>query len=215
MDDDDLQRALAENYIRTWREQFHLQKNEPSIWADKAFQLFHASDVLYATYRAARSRHDADPVNYYKPVFSMVPVYELRLITLVYYLRGLALENLLKGTLVAKKLEPGKTHDLRKLATRIGVVLTDRQFLLLYEITQIVKWLGRYHVPHSADQMTPRSGLRQFPSIPGDLDEREEGEILALIGLLIEDHKKHAKIFDAARPRLPTAPEDGSSAGTL
>lgn len=199
MTTDKIKKALAENYTRTWREQFHLQKKEPLLWGDKAFELFHASDVLNAAYQQAQARHNADPMNYYKPFGSMVPIYELRLLKLVYYLRGLAVENLLKGILVAKEIKIERTHDLRRLATKAALPLSKRQFLLLDELAGAVTWHGRYHVPLHVEEMTPRAGLRDFPSIPGELDEREQTEVIALIKQLIETYKKQIEIFAPIR----------------
>ena len=195
----ELRKALAENYTRTWREQFHLQRDEPLMWGDQAFELFHASDILNATYQQAKARHDADPMNYHRPFGSMVPIYELRMLKLVYYFRGLGLENLLKGILVAKELPAERTHDLRKLAEKAGLALNERQAVLLDELTAVIIWYGRYHIPLSVDQMTPRETLRDFPSIPGDLDDREQTEVIALVAYLIEVYKKSVADFASVR----------------
>lgn len=62
-------------------------------------------------------------------------------------LRGMSLELMFKGVLVARKEQPGKSHDLVALARSAGISVTQEQRLYLQLLTHSVKWVGRYPVP--------------------------------------------------------------------
>jgi hypothetical protein len=199
MDDDDLRKALAENYTRTIREQFALANVEPMMWGDQAFELIYSAEILSLNYQNAQARHDANMFAYYVPVGDMKPIYALRSLRVVYYLYGLAIENFLKGIFVCMDKKPPRSHDLRKLAVSAKVESTDRQATLLDELTAIIVWGGRYHLPWSVDEFAPRPTVREFPSIPGTLGLHELREIVELVSQTAKAFKEKLKAFEPIR----------------
>ena len=78
-------------------------------------------------------------------------------------LAGFAIENLLKGQLVARESpfnENGKfkfgTHDLRQLASDAGYQMDEAENRLLERIEEFTVWTARYPVPIGSDSMRPR-----------------------------------------------------------
>ena len=78
-------------------------------------------------------------------------------------LAGFAIENLLKGQLIARRVhldENGKfklgTHDLRQLASDAGYALNKAENQLLERIQEFTVWTARYPVPLDSDAMRPR-----------------------------------------------------------
>ncbi len=192
-------KAMAENYTRSIQNQFYLQSDEPLMWGDQAFELIHAAEILGVAYQQAKIRHAANMFEYFKPVGDMKPIYALRLIKMVYYLYGLSIENFFKGILVAKETKPPRSHDLKELSQLSGFLTDDRRTLLLDELTAVVLWHGRYHLPLDVEKFTPRPGLRDFPSIPRELGHQELPEVIDLLGDIARAFKKEMKAFEPVR----------------
>ena len=85
----------------------------------------------------------------------------------VYFmLMGLAIENLLKGILMAQHPEYlhqktrlsnlVKTHDLLRLCNACGLATTPSESDLLSMLTEYVVWRGKYPVPLEIADMPPR-----------------------------------------------------------
>lgn len=202
-------KAMAENFKRTWQEQFHLQNREPEMWGHQAFELFHVSDVLNARFQAAAAAHRADAPNlwrnYYQPNGSMIPIWDRNLIKHVNYFRALGIENLLKAILISREEKPGRSHDLVILADRARCPTTPRQQTLLRELTAVIRWSSRYVMPLDFDDVTPREGLRDFPSLPGDIGEAEEREIIELIRQLVKQYSAALAAFEPIRRKRSKA----------
>ena len=87
-----------------------------------------------------------------------------RIQSVAYMLAGFAIENLLKGLLVARESpfdENGRfkfaTHDLRQLAQDAGYELDESENRLLERVQEFTVWTGRYPVPIASDSMRPRA----------------------------------------------------------
>lgn len=87
-----------------------------------------------------------------------------RIQTVPYMLAGFAVENLLKGILVAKRQHVDtsgrfklKRHDIRQLALDAGYVLSIEENRLLERVEQFTLWAARYPAPITADDMRPRA----------------------------------------------------------
>jgi hypothetical protein len=103
-------------------------------------------------------------------------------------LRGLAIENLLKGILVHRNAErwvprPSAanrplyhwTHDLEFLARDAEVELDGEDVRVCRQLTLYIEWGGRYPTA-----MAPKKHGREGASWKGDDDERVEGLYMRL-----------------------------------
>lgn len=94
-----------------------------------------------------------------------------------YLLAGLALENIMKGILIARDkslLSKGMIsnkkilkHNLSDLFKEVGLALSDRELNLVERVSETVVWAGRYPVPK-------HESARALRPIPGSLP-REPG----------------------------------------
>ena len=121
-----------------WDQQHEFALNDPLMWQLKADSLAAAFDVLIEDdirrkLESARAR---------------------RIPSVEYMLAGFALENLLKGQLIARhkhRDETGafklKTHDLRQLARDAGYEMSEPENRLLEKIQEFATWTARYPVP--------------------------------------------------------------------
>jgi hypothetical protein len=87
-----------------------------------------------------------------------------RVQSVAYMLAGFAIENMLKGTMVAAgkhRSESGqfklKTHDLRQLAVSAGHTLNEEENRLLERVQEFTVWTARYPVPINPEDMRPRA----------------------------------------------------------
>ena len=131
-----------------WDEQHRLLAAEPLSWLLKAESLVAAFEVLIAD--DERLALEGQP--------------ERRIQSVAYMLAGFAIENLLKGLLVARESpveKDGKfkfaTHDLRQLAQDAGYELDESENRLLERVQEFTVWTGRYPVPIESDSMRPRT----------------------------------------------------------
>ena len=94
--------------------------------------------------------------------------------SVAYMLSGFAIENLLKGHMVASGKHRGnsgefklKTHDLRQLAVDAGHSLNEEENRLLERIQEFTVWTARYPVPINPEDMRPRptGALLRVPTI--------------------------------------------------
>lgn len=130
-----------------WDEQHRLLSNQPIAWRLKAESLIASFEVLIAEdERMARENLPGR-----------------RIQSVAYMLAGFAIENLLKGQLVARnehRDSNGKfklvTHDLRQLALDAGYDLNEAENRLLERIQEFTVWTARYPVPLDSGAMRPR-----------------------------------------------------------
>jgi hypothetical protein len=118
------------------------------IWLLKADSLIAAFDVLIAD--DERMERENLPGR--------------RVQSVAYMLAGFAIENLLKGILIAEKTplnENGKftlkSHELLELAADAGYELVETDQRLLERIQEFTVWTGRYPIPLNSESMRPRS----------------------------------------------------------
>ena len=130
-----------------WDEQHRLLSNLPIAWQLKAESLIAAFEVLIAD--DERMERENLPGR--------------RIQSVAYMLAGFAIENLLKGQLVARnehRDSNGKfrlvTHDLRQLAFDAGYTLNEDENRLLERIQEFTVWTARYPVPLDSEAMRPR-----------------------------------------------------------
>lgn len=130
-----------------WDEQHRLIADEPLIWMLKAESLSHAFEILIA-YDERKANENAQDGSVH---------------SVAYMLSGFAIENLLKGQLVASgkhRNDTGalklKTHNLRQLAVDAGHTLNEGENRLLERIEEFTVWTARYPVPIKPIDMRPR-----------------------------------------------------------
>lgn len=130
-----------------WNEQYQLLKGNPMPWLLKAWSLIDAFEVLIAD--DERKEGTGEP---------------RRVQGVAYMLAGFAIENLLKGQLVARQAASERagrfkfnSHDLRQLAQDAGYNVTDDENRLLERVQQFAVWTGRYPIPMEPDDMRPRA----------------------------------------------------------
>lgn len=129
-----------------WDEQYQLLKGNPWLWLHKAGSLMTAFEALIV--EDDRMAQTGEP---------------RRLEGIAYMLAGFAMENLLKGRLIALQgaaAQSGpfkyKGHDLRQLAADAGYLLSDDENRLLERLEQFAVWTGRYPIPMNPEDMRPR-----------------------------------------------------------
>lgn len=131
-----------------WDEQHRLLANDPLAWQLKAQSLIAAFEVLIAD----DERQTAENIR------------GRRIQSVAYMLAGFAIENLLKGQLIARQQHldaAGKFklghHDLRQLAVDAGYSMDGAENRLLERIQEFTVWTARYPVPLNSDSMRPRT----------------------------------------------------------
>lgn len=152
-----------------WELQHQILMSTPINWLMKAESLMDAFEVLIADdlVRAETGR-------------------PRRVLSVAYMLAGYAMENLLKGQLIARQPRQAdsskpskfkfKSHDLGKLARAAGYSLTVEEAILLERIEQFTLWTARYPAPIDVDDMRPRPTLhggfapRTFHALGEDWD---------------------------------------------
>lgn len=129
-----------------WDEQYRLLKGDPWPWLLKAESLMAAFEALIAD--------DEHRVQDGRP---------RRVQGVAYMLAGFAMENLLKGRLIAQQDAAAragpfkfKGHDLRQLAQDAGCTLSDDESRMLERVEQFAVWTGRYPIPMNPEDMRPR-----------------------------------------------------------
>jgi hypothetical protein len=137
-------------------------------------------------------------------------------------LMGLALENMVKGILVARDsslVSGGKlsrdltgSHDLLALFNKVGLELSAEDRDLLRRLGECVLWAGRYPVPKSEDGRTRRP-------IPGRRGLFEPGTVLPEEEVRITDLWEKLNKVIASDPRCPKyrswSPEDDDAHNTV
>ena len=130
-----------------WDEQHRALADEPFAWMLKADSLIDAFEVLISDdeQKAAENRQGR------------------RIQSVAYMLAGFAIENLLKGQLVAAgkhRSESGqfklRSHNLRQLAADARHSLNKEENRLLERIQEFTVWTARYPVPINPEDMRPR-----------------------------------------------------------
>jgi len=151
---------------------------EPSSWIRKAARLKYAADRLFDIYETSNARFherftdEAEAGTGPVTVWHATPQVELgkdiadiSLLTEYCLLMGYAIENLLKGLLMAihpecfkpdTKVTAVQGHSLIKLCNRCSVALTPDEEDLLTRLTEHIVWVAKYPVPLELTQMYPR-----------------------------------------------------------
>lgn len=70
---------------------------------------------------------------------------------IIHFNMGLSLELLLKAVLAAKEETLKETHQLRELASLVGIALSEDQLCTLDYLSECIIWSGRYPVPKKED----------------------------------------------------------------
>ena len=150
----------------------------PSAWKRKATRLKYAADRLFDLYDEATTRflqrfskeaeEGIGPVAAWHSATEAElgrEVTDISLITEYCLLMGYALENLLKGVLMAKHPEYFKpdskiknicSHKLVSLYKRCSLHVTADEEELLKKLTDHIEWVGKYPVPLEMAGMYPR-----------------------------------------------------------
>jgi len=150
----------------------------PIAWKRKASKLKYAADRLFDLYYESRSRflerfsqeaeegtgpiaswHTATEAELSKEVA------DISLITEYCLLMGYALENLIKGILMAEhpeffkldaKVKDIRSHNLVSLCKRCSLDITVDETELLKKLTDHIEWVGKYPVPLEISGMYPK-----------------------------------------------------------
>ncbi|MBN2561439.1 MAG: hypothetical protein JXQ75_10975 [Phycisphaerae bacterium] len=151
---------------------------DPLSWKRKAARLKYAADRLFDLYEASRTRYlerftgaaeaGTGPV----AAWHAAPESELgkeiadiSLLTEYCLLMGYAVENLLKGLLMAThpeyfkpdaKMTVIRSHNLIRLCQRCSLTLTPDEQDLLGRLTEHIEWVAKYPVPLDISGMYPR-----------------------------------------------------------
>jgi hypothetical protein len=121
----------------------------PEMWLRTAEDLRRAAKELHLE-RACR--HTEGP----GWAGEVIEITLVRLLPIEKMLFGLGFENLLKGIAVSSKPQvvsggnldkAMRTHDLPDLAAKASVTLTAEEGAVLRDLTEYVKWAGRYPIP--------------------------------------------------------------------
>ena len=125
----------------------------PDAWRRTAIGLKRSADIIWGQWFEIFSRLDGGS----KATVTPQEIGDLALLPTFLLLSGLAIENALKGLLIAKdkeivdsvvkwKIKSGG-HDLCELYKQTDLSFTTDQKELLDAMTQAVLWAGRYPVP--------------------------------------------------------------------
>lgn len=175
--------------IDWWDEQFELQGRDRNFWWLAAERLGRAADLTYEVAKSAFAQHAVDPDAFVAAERAAGRLnVDLELYKTAYFLYGLSLENLLKGTLIAR--DPSRfydrrdfTHGLPKYFDEVGISLTSRQRLLVEQIDILIKWRGRYPIPKKKSDWALRKGPDGPNTMPGSLSIYARDDIVALLQL--------------------------------
>ena len=150
----------------------------PSSWKRKAAKLKYAADRLFDLYDESRTRFlerftdEAESGTGAVAAWHVAPeselgkeVADISLLTEYCVLMGYAIENLLKGILMAAhpeyfkpdaKITDVRSHNLVGLCNRCSLSLTPDHEDLLKRLTEHIEWVGKYPVPLELSRMYPR-----------------------------------------------------------
>ncbi len=123
-------------------DEYEAAKKWSLYWFNKASDLHGAAAALWASTSTERATQIVEELALglgYDMHVALPPVYRM--------ICGMSLELLLKATIVAKGGQPGNTHDLVKLATKVGLPLDERARGLFEILADAVIWAGRYPIP--------------------------------------------------------------------
>jgi len=153
----DLERALGD-----W---FERASSDPQLWKLYAKGLFDSAEVLRAEYEHQWSEAATPPLNGTDDEVRLAFVHRSALL-----LYGFAIENLLKGLRVVaagqrrrrhvQTLKQGIQlqlggHDLVAIADAAAIPMSRAESELLRDLTEIVTWSGRYHLPRRSIDFGP------------------------------------------------------------
>jgi hypothetical protein len=176
---------------------------DPTMWWIMAQDLFHAAEALLDAWRAAKPDYSGGlpGVNGWDelPPEQQQAALRIRFPMVFLFLVGLALENLLKGLLLARDpglaaggrlaREIGDSHRLSTLFQRASIPLSTEQVKLVDRLSESILWAGRYPVPKTEDKFQlPRlpSGAYYLPGTFFDDDEVRAHEIWDLVATVID-----------------------------
>jgi hypothetical protein len=203
MDTDDIAKMWTDKELQDY--EFMMQAS-PVSWRFKAKRLKHAADRL-CTICLEGSRRNRENLLAYHAKEGTLEGYEddellwdSLIISEAFLLIGYAIENLLKGLLIAKFPEKIKltsqmqlgSHNLPQIAKECDLdQLSVRQVELLRSLELTIKWAGKYPIPLKA------SDVRYGELIAFKDDELEEKyrteyqEMVDLYTLILTEHKSY------------------------
>jgi hypothetical protein len=150
----------------------------PLSWTISARNLKRAADKLFEIYYNASMRDLSREINLAKEALigkndstsmelegeELDDFNDEQMISVYFFLIGLALENLIKGILLTlnptylsdtKLSNEIKTHNLLYLYNKCGLSLRNNDKTILIKLSRYILWLGRYPIPLSIDSMLP------------------------------------------------------------
>jgi hypothetical protein len=154
----------------TWDKQFELQREDSSYWRHTATKLRRAAELVWAGSEAAWKQLQADPLGYLEKN-AWGP--DIHLYEQYFLLMGFALENALKGILVAQGRSAEEaikgSHKLTGLVATCGIELSEDELRLLDNVEVFAVWKGRYQTPRKLEDWKLEFDKNGLPSMPGPL----------------------------------------------
>jgi hypothetical protein len=137
----------------------------PMSWVNTAEVLKRDGDALWRRYRRADRRLAKDSESSsLKKLLGRSKRWDLLSHGTAMMLWGLALENVLKAIIIGRGGGDSASadrlpqhlddHDVRRLLSRSGVVLSPAERKLVERLHEAVMWTGRYPIPKKLKQMT-------------------------------------------------------------
>jgi hypothetical protein len=90
------------------------------------------------------------------------------------------------GKLNLNAMSGAARHDLRKMGIAVGMT-DDGELELLERLSWFVLWAGRYPVPNTPEQMSPKRLAKSGPVIPVVIRPSDVKEAGQLAARLLED----------------------------
>jgi hypothetical protein len=177
-----------------WLSGYARQAAQPLAWCFSALDLKQSADVIL--HSILPSLESACPDDAEKERL----VNTTNLLGTYYLLAALALENLLKGILVAKSPEKvtklgwrGPGHDLLQLCKDAKVKLSAKQERVIERLTAYLKWAGRYPIFSNEKDLFPTAGAEETPLTMGPIENEAIDKMFAdFEKCLFAQVRKHA-----------------------
>jgi len=158
-----MNKRSRENFLRVLNNTFMLT----SSWVDSAISLHHAAEKLAKIWRKSMKGYTSSE----KARWSEKAHWNRTLARPFMLLSAYSIENLIKGIILANtqtdsrlKVLNSFNHDLRRCWKKTKLPKTDEEDFLLGQLTDIIKYAGRYPFPKNEDRLSsaaewPEGGL--------------------------------------------------------